>query len=283
MATADTETIGYTGGPQAWTVPLGVHSVEFDLYEAAGSNNGNSGFVGGKGGRAKATFDVSPGQLMRLYIGGTGGFLAGGWNGGGHGFAGGGGGTDLRIGGTGLGNRVLVAGGGGGVGNYGGASRGGDGGGLVGTSGTSPTAGAPGTQTEGGAGTWPGSLGQGGGGGGFGSGATRGGGGGGYYGGSTNDQEGGGGSGYGPSGTFFETGVRDGNGQAILTYTTVRYALGVDILGAGQGHVSSSPAVIDCGYSGRIDCGENFAEATQVTLTATAEPGSIFTGWSGAC
>lgn len=283
LATADTETIGYTGGPQAWTVPLGVHSVEFDLYGAAGSNNGNSGFVGGKGGRAKATFDVSPGQLMRLYIGGTGGFLAGGWNGGGHGFAGGGGGTDLRIGGTGLGNRVLVAGGGGGVGNYGGASRGGDGGGLVGTSGTSPTAGAPGTQTEGGAGTWPGSLGQGGGGGGFGSGATRGGGGGGYYGGSTNDQEGGGGSGYGPSGTFFETGVRDGNGQAILTYTTVRYALGVDILGAGQGHVSSSPAGIDCGYSGRIDCGENFAEATQVTLTATAEPGSIFTGWSGAC
>lgn len=170
LATADTETIGYTGGPQTWTVPLGVHSVEFDLYEAAGSNNGNSGFVGGKGGRAKATFDVSPGQLMRLYIGGTGGFLAGGWNGGGHGFAGGGGGTDLRIGGTGLGNRVLVAGGGGGVGNYGGASRGGDGGGLVGTSGTSPTAGAPGTQTEGGAGTWPGSLGQGGGGGGFGSG-----------------------------------------------------------------------------------------------------------------
>lgn len=143
LATADTETIGYTGGPQTWTVPLGVHSVEFDLYGAAGSNNGNSGFVGGKGGRAKATFDVSPGQLMRLYIGGTGGFLAGGWNGGGHGFAGGGGGTDLRIGGTGLGNRVLVAGGGGGVGNYGGASRGGDGGGLVGTSGTSPTAGAP--------------------------------------------------------------------------------------------------------------------------------------------
>jgi len=283
LATADTETIGFAGAPQAWTVPFGVHSVEFDLYGAAGTNNGNSGFVGGKGGRATATFQVSPGQVVHIYVGGTGGFLAGGWNGGGHAFAGGGGGTDLRIGGTGLADRVLVAGGGGGVGNYGGASRGGDGGGLVGTSGNSPTAGAPGTQTAGGAGTWPGSLGQGGGGGGGGSGAATGGGGGGYYGGATNDQEGGGGSGYGPAGAAFETGVRDGNGQAILTYTQVRHTLGVDILGAGQGRVVSTPAGIDCGFNGRIDCSKGFGEAMPVMLTATSEPGSIFTGWSGAC
>lgn len=283
VAAADTETIGFAGAPQAWTVPFGVHSVEFDLYGAAGTNNGNNGFTGGKGGRATKTFDVSPGQVVRIYVGGGGDFLAGGWNGGGHAFAGGGGGTDLRIGGTGLADRVLVAGGGGGVGNHGGASRGGDGGGLVGTSGTSPTAGAPGTQTAGGAGTWPGSLGQGGGGGGGGSGAATGGGGGGYYGGSTNDQEGGGGSGYGPAGTAFETGVRDGNGQAILTYTQIRHTLGVDVLGAGQGHVVSTPASIDCGFNGRINCSKDFGEATPVMLTATSEPGSIFTGWSGAC
>ncbi len=283
MAAADTETIGYAGAPQAWTVPLGVNSVEFDLYGAAGTDNGNNGFVGGKGGRATATLNVTPGQLVRIYVGGAGGFLAGGWNGGGHGFAGGGGGTDLRIGGTGLADRVLVAGGGGGVGNYGGASQGGNGGGLVGTSGNSPTAGAPGTQTAGGAGTWPGSLGQGGGGGGGGSLAARGGGGGGYYGGSTNDQEGGGGSGYGPAGTVFETGVREGNGQAILTYTPVRHALNVNVVGPGQGRVSSAPAGIDCGFNGGIDCSENFAEGTQVTLTATPEPGRVFTGWSGAC
>lgn len=282
MAAADTETIGYTGGPQTWTVPLGVSSVEVDLYGAAGSNNNNSGFYRGLGGRATATFAVSPGQVFRIYVGGYPDFNSGGWNGGGRAIAGGGGGTDLRIGGTGLANRVLVAGGGGGVGNYGIAGHGGDGGGLVGTSGNSPTAGAPGTQTAGGAGTWPGSLGQGGGGG-QGFNTASGGGGGGYYGGGTNDQEGGGGSGYGPPGTVFETGVRDGHGQAILTYTQVRHTLDVDILGAGQGRVGSTPAGIDCGFDGRVDCAKDFAEATPVTLAATPEPGSVFTGWTGAC
>ena len=281
-ASADTETFSYTGGQQQWTVPLGVHSAQFDLYGAQGSNNGNSGFTGGMGGRARATFDVTPGQTLYLYVGGTPGFNQGGFNGGGRAFAGGGGGTDLRVGGTGLGNRVLVAGGGGGVGNYGGASTGGAGGGLTGTSGSSPTAGAPGTQTEGGPGTWPGSLGQGGGGG-FGSGTASGGGGGGYYGGGTNDQEGGGGSGYGPAGTFFETGVRSGHGEAIITYTQITYALAVGVLGGGEGHVDSSPVGIDCGFDARVDCSADFPENAQVTLTATAEPGSIFTGWSGAC
>ncbi len=49
--------------------------------------------------------------------------------------------------------------------------------------------------------------------------------------------------------------------------------------GTGSGRVTSSPAGIDCGS----DCSEMFVEDTYVTLTATADPGSIFVGWDGDC
>lgn len=45
----------------------------------------------------------------------------------------------------------------------------------------------------------------------------------------------------------------------------------------GAGTVSSSPAGIACGAT----CSASFEEDTPVTLTATPEPGSTFTGWSG--
>lgn len=47
--------------------------------------------------------------------------------------------------------------------------------------------------------------------------------------------------------------------------------------GAGQGTITSAPAGIDCGAV----CLAEFAENTQVTLTARPEPASIFDGWSG--
>jgi len=49
--------------------------------------------------------------------------------------------------------------------------------------------------------------------------------------------------------------------------------------GGGSGTVSSAPAGIDCGVS----CDAFFEEGTVVTLTAVADSGSEFTGWSGAC
>ena len=49
--------------------------------------------------------------------------------------------------------------------------------------------------------------------------------------------------------------------------------------GTGSGIVSSAPAGILCGG----DCNEIYADGTQVTLTATASTGSVFSGWSGAC
>ena len=55
------------------------------------------------------------------------------------------------------------------------------------------------------------------------------------------------------------------------------HTLAVSISGSGHGTVTSSPAGIDCGR----DCSEDYVQDTVVTLTPTADPGSVFSGWSG--
>lgn len=229
----------YLGAPETWTVPAGVVEIDVDLYGAEGGNVAGI-LPGGRGGRATATLAVTPGQTVTVAVGGEGGSVlgcgqqtvpgAGGFNGGGTGgddalgtgceAPGGGGASDIRFGGTGLADRVLVAGGGGGSANGLGVS-GGAGGGLVGEPGSAADSpylgGAGGTQVGGGSGL----LGDGGSGQGNPN-SGGGGGGGGYYGGAggTNVAQagGGGGSGYGPTGTVFETGVRSGNGSAVISY-----------------------------------------------------------------
>ncbi len=49
--------------------------------------------------------------------------------------------------------------------------------------------------------------------------------------------------------------------------------------GVGSGSVSSDPAGIDCGAT----CSADYNTGTAVELTATASPGSVFTGWGGSC
>jgi hypothetical protein len=49
--------------------------------------------------------------------------------------------------------------------------------------------------------------------------------------------------------------------------------------GTGTGTVTSSPAGINCGSY----CSDTFVAGMPVTLTATPDKGSFFTGWSGAC
>ncbi len=253
-ALAQTTTLSYTGAMQTYVVPAGITQITVDMSGAQGGNS-QSFDAGGLGGRVQATLNVTPGQTLNIFVGGQGTNVggtgvdmtaAGGFNGGGTGGfdldpqvqngGGGGGATDIRIGGTALANRVLVAGGGGGAST---SATGGNGGGLTGGSGNSfinSVGGGGGTQAAGGSaflgrGASAGALGVGGTGGSNVLAWGCGGGGGGYYGGgggsSTTDH----GSGYGASGGggssysdgSFATGVthtqgfRSGNGTVSLT------------------------------------------------------------------
>jgi hypothetical protein len=166
----DTTTFVSTGAAQTWTVPAGVTEATFELLGAAGGRgifNEPPGF----GGKAVATIDVTPGEVLQVMVGGKGFDRSssgdstvsgkGGFNGGGHGgvwtpsdceqsvsncvtYTGGGGGgaTDIRRDDDhnstySLAERLLVAGGGGGnhYTNDSGAVPAGDGGGGGGTEG----------------------------------------------------------------------------------------------------------------------------------------------------
>jgi hypothetical protein len=229
---ATTVTFNYTGSAQTWTVPLWVTEATFDLYGAQGAETGGC-CVPGLGGRATATIAVTPRDSIQVNVGGRGQLVAnspnGGFNGGGSGsVSGGGGASDIRTGGLGLTDRVLIAGGGGGDGGCA-SANGGGGGGLVGEdAATVPclgsiggVAGGGGTQSMGGNATSPATPGMfGTGGNAPGLGTLSGGGGGGWYGGGAGvgGGGGGGGSGYGPDGTAFQTGVRSGDGLVTVTY-----------------------------------------------------------------
>jgi hypothetical protein len=212
-------TFSYTGGMQTYVVPGGVTSIAVNLTAGgAGLAFPIGGHTAGRGSRITTEMTVSPGETLYVFVGGRGSnglnnsAGVGGYNGGGTSgtafsyYAGGGGGgaSDVRIGGTGVGNRVAVAGGGGGAAyNYGSGDNGGQGGGLVGGHGLSnfsPSApgGGGGTQVSGGtAGIWggytPGSPGGAGYGGNGGPGTSGAGGGSGYYGGGGGGWAGGGG------------------------------------------------------------------------------------------
>ena len=126
----------------------------------------------------------------------------------------------MRIGGSGLTDRVLVAGGGGGTPTSPGCGNGGGGGGLTGGDGT-PGVNSCGRRVNGSGGDQTGASGSGQLGVGSVGGILGGGGGGGYYGGggSEFDGGGGGGSGFGPAGTTFQTGVHSGDGVITVSYT----------------------------------------------------------------
>jgi hypothetical protein len=58
-----------------------------------------------------------------------------------------------------------------------------------------------------------------------------------------------------------------------------QFTLSITKSGNGSGVVTSSPAGIDCGAT----CGNTFAQNAIVTLTAAANTGSKFIGWTGGC
>jgi hypothetical protein len=185
-----TTTFNYTGAVQQFTVPTGVNSIVCDVQGAQGGLNAN-------GGRAQGTLAVTPGEILRIYVGGKGGISIGGFNGGGAGGNGtagpgngGGGASDIRQGGANLSNRKIVAGAGGGDAN-GVANASGTGGGTTGGAGTGTYGGGGGTPSAGGAVSVAGSVG-----GVAGAGASGVGGFGSDGGGTTNKGAGGGGGGY---------------------------------------------------------------------------------------
>ncbi len=57
------------------------------------------------------------------------------------------------------------------------------------------------------------------------------------------------------------------------------FVLNVGITGTGQGQISSTPAGLDC----EPDCALLVEQGRQITLQATPDSQSAFTGWSGAC
>ena len=61
------------------------------------------------------------------------------------------------------------------------------------------------------------------------------------------------------------------------TFTAMTVALDVSKTGTGNGTVTSAPPGINCG----TDCTESYTVGTGVTLSAAADPGSTFAGWSG--
>lgn len=237
----------YTGDSQTFIVPLGVTSIQIEVWGAQGATAGE--ITGGLGGYAKGNLAVSSGQSLILNVGGEGYLNAvGGFNGGGTGgMSAGGGASDVRTG-PNLSDRVIVAGGGGGSTYY--DSFGGNGGGTNGGEAMISTiyecagpesvvygiGGGGGTQTEGGtAGSYyapnnggaegvAGTLGIGGGTDNW----NNGGGGGGYYGGGSGGTPGcsgwgaggGGGSSYigGVTDGITIPGVRTGNGLITVTW-----------------------------------------------------------------
>lgn len=127
-----------TGSYTALTVPDGITLLVADLYGAEGAaplepyntDEAVSGGIAdaaspGKGGRVQCDLTVTPGEILRVYVGGRGipgsssGAVAGGFNGGGDGPLGGGSGggaTDVRRSPYGLADRLAVAPAGGGAG-----------------------------------------------------------------------------------------------------------------------------------------------------------------------
>lgn len=159
----------YTGVEQKFTVPSGVKSIRVDASGGAGAGKL------GEGGRVVAVIPVTPNETLYVFVGshgfiGEGAVGPGGFNGGASGGPatsgnsyGGGGASDLREGGDGVSNRILVAGGGGGGGGpvhqSGSSLHGGFGGLLTGgkgrggpPGGSRGRGGAGGTQGQGGAG-----------------------------------------------------------------------------------------------------------------------------------
>jgi len=76
-----------------------------------------------------------------------------------------------------------------------------------------------------------------------------------------------------------------GGSETVQPNFELERTLTVDGTGGGNGNTTgTAPSTINCDSDAGVDtgtCNETVADGTVVELTATADPGSIFTGWSG--
>ena len=70
----------------------------------------------------------------------------------------------------------------------------------------------------------------------------------------------------------------DADKSCIAVFDLQSHILAVATAGSGSGTVTSVPAGIDCG----ADCSQAYPVGSEITLTATAAAGSLFSGWGGA-
>jgi hypothetical protein len=64
---------------------------------------------------------------------------------------------------------------------------------------------------------------------------------------------------------------------SVKDFSSILHLLSVSKTGTGEGTVTSSPSGINCGGT----CSVSYNDGTSVTLTASAQTGSSFTGWTG--
>ncbi len=114
---------GFTGGSQSLSVPYtGLYRIETWGAQGGTGPHGDGTELGGNGGYTVGTISLTSGNALYIYVGGQNSFNGGGGGGTGSGSdngRNGGGGTDVRLNGTALTDRIIVAGGGGGSGGAG--------------------------------------------------------------------------------------------------------------------------------------------------------------------
>lgn len=78
--------------------------------------------------------------------------------------------------------------------------------------------------------------------------------------------------------------IAGGNETVQPNFELIR-TLTIDGTGSGNGNTTgTAPSTIDCDSDAGVDtgtCSEQVADGTVAELTATADPGSVFTGWAG--
>jgi len=126
---SQTVSFSYTGDLDSLIIPNCVDSVIINVWGAQGETPALGG-IGGKGAFATGRLDVTAGDKLYIQVGGQNGYNGGG-QGGKNGYINfamvvdpgyggyGGGASDVRVGGTALADRIIVAGGGGGGGHNG--------------------------------------------------------------------------------------------------------------------------------------------------------------------